>query len=199
VREATIEADFRALPEPWTLGKVDLTRALPEYAIAWDNHQRLGVTDLGYELIRESPGPTDGSPCLYRRPDFYRYAFSTPLPVIEDSAAELTPDLTVPLTDFTRHSDRITLRNVQAQPDAPLVITVQELAYPGWRVEVDGQPRPIESVGGWIGVVLPPGSDMHTVHFAFRPPIFYRSALLSLLTALLCMLYLARADQMLRR
>jgi hypothetical protein len=101
--------------------------------------------------------------------------------------------LTTPITNFVQYPDQIGLA-VDASPNESLVVTVQEVAYPGWMVEVDGEPARLESVGGLLGVVLPAGSGQHIVHFAYRPPLLFLGGVITLMTAVVCVGYLLRAD-----
>jgi hypothetical protein len=70
------------------------------------------------------------------------------------------------------------------------VVGVQESAYPGWRVEVDGLPAKIESVGRNIGVVIPAGDKPVQVYFVYDPIQPVIGGLITLVTALVCTLYL---------
>jgi hypothetical protein len=67
---------------------------------------------------------------------------------------------------------------------------VQESAYPGWRVEVDGQAAHLESVGGQIGVVLPAGDQPVQIYFVYDPVQPVIGGLITLITAFGCVTYL---------
>lgn len=51
---------------------------------------------------------------------------------------------------------------------SPALLVLADLAYPGWRAEVDGEPAPVLTVDGVLrGVVVPAGA--HVVGFRYRP------------------------------
>lgn len=75
-------------------------------------------------------------------------------------------------------------------PDSPagyLVLT--DVWFPGWRVEVDGQPAPLERANGGLhrAVYLPAGS--HRVRFFFEPPWLVQSAWISLAALMVLLLW----------
>lgn len=192
VRLFNIEVAYHVLPLPSTIGTTDLTRALPEYAVNWDPTVIPFLLENGYQEIQASPNPlANPFHCLFRRPGAFDYAFSTPLWRAEQ---ELRAEYTQPIELLRRTNDRITVRTA-ADPDETLVVVVQELAYPGWHVKIDNRPVSIESVGGMIGVKLPPGHGNHEIIFEFRPRLFVMSAWLSLTTALACILYLLKGER----
>lgn len=201
VRESTIEISYHAFPfEPYTVSdELYLINTWPRYAVAWDQPSRQLLLEVGYHILPESPGPVDGNPCAYERHDYYFYAFTAPLSVIETMQGEGKPNHTRRVENIERHTDRITLRGIQADVYEPLVVAVEELAYPGWRVEIDGKPAKLESIGGLIGVILPPGNGTHTIYFEYHPTLVYRSGYLTLFTCLFCIFYLARVDRLILR
>jgi hypothetical protein len=151
-------------------------------------------------------------PCLYEKADALDYAFTVPLKTVVTQQPQLPPAYgetppkqitlsriaTTPLTMLVRQPDNITLF-VPPDSKTTRVVTVQERAYPGWWVTVDGQPAKLESVGGWIGVVLRAGTEPHIIYFEFRPPLVVLSLIITLMTALFCAAYLLNADQIIRR
>jgi hypothetical protein len=57
---------------------------------------------------------------------------------------------------------------ITVQAEGPGTLVLSEIAYPGWRVRVDGQAAPMKPVIGLLrGVELPPGA--HRVVFRFVP------------------------------
>ncbi|MDI6696441.1 MAG: hypothetical protein QME21_15445 [Anaerolineales bacterium] len=61
---------------------------------------------------------------------------------------------------------------IELQAQGPGILTLSEINYPGWRVWVDGEERPIVVVEGLLRAVeLPAGN--HRVMFAFRPMSVY--------------------------
>ena len=199
VRLANIEADYRPIPLPSTQGNFDWTALLPRYGLTWDENIRQFLYDNGYTMIADSPDSfNNGYPCLYVKDDAFPYAFTVSQAVLwEVEGANLGSDRVQPVDVYRRLPDRLTLV-VQAGTE-PLVLTVQERAFPGWQVTVDGRRAKLESVGGLIGVVLPEDGDWHTVRFRYRPPLFFLGSVITLVTAALVTLYLLRAEGLWRR
>ena len=85
-------------------------------------------------------------------------------------------------------------RNAAAVVNTPrtaeTVFVAQERAYPGWRVEVNGQPAPLKSYGGLVAVELPAGDAPVYVYFEYRPPLLLTGGWISVLTGLMCIVYL---------
>jgi hypothetical protein len=197
IRLYNITADFTMIPLPSTLlQNVRLRRILPEFGITWLDSIRAFFTENGYELVENSPHGSTEFPCLWRRPDALEYAYSIPLTVAVTPITALPASLTTPITTLRRLPDRIALL-VEGDPADSLVVTVQETAYPGWRVWVDDQPARLESVGGQIGVVLSPGSGLRRVYFQYQPPLLYLGGFITLLTWAFCCLFLLRAERVL--
>ncbi|HLA45500.1 MAG TPA: hypothetical protein VJZ27_18775, partial [Aggregatilineales bacterium] len=97
-------------------------------------------------------------------------------------------DQTTPPDQLQREPDHI--RFITPTSDEERVAVAQELAYPGWRVRVDDENAKLESVGGLLGVILPPDSQPHDVEFVYRPVWLFRGAVISVLTLIFCMLYI---------
>jgi hypothetical protein len=191
IRQAGIEADYAAVGLPSTLGLIDLTRSPAAFAMSWYDTSGNLIFPEGYEPIIDSPrGPS--APCMYRHPDPLSYAYSISLGRYVTATAEmLDASLTQPITTVQRLPDRIRLF-VTPSTIETLIVTIQETAYPGWQVTVDGQPGALESVGGQIGVLIPPGEGVRDIVFAYRPPLFIIGGVITLLTAAVCMVYLLR-------
>lgn len=198
VRLVNVEADYYARPLPWTVASFDLTAALPDYAMAWTDFDRRVLDEYGYFPLPDSPAPVDEHHCLYRLNELaLPYAFTIPYHTMN---ALNGPDLLwlylTPIEPIDRAPDTIRLQITAEQ--TPLLVTVQERAYPGWRVWVDGTEAPLESVGGQIGVVIEePGP--HAVGFAYRPPLVTLGGGITLLTWAAGIGYLLGADRPLRR
>jgi hypothetical protein len=202
-----IYADFEMTPLPATLGKVDLTLSMPEYAIAQNLGERSFLGYQGYKEIANSPRQENRLPCLYRKANALSYAYTVPVNTIQTlqpvpplDYGKPQPELitipaqaTTPITDYIRGLDFIALA-APGSGGEEWVLTLQERAYPGWQVEVDGQPARLESVGGQIGVILPLGTEPHTVYFAYRPPLLMIGGLITILAAIVSAGYLLRVD-----
>lgn len=198
IRQTDIEADYAALGLPSTLGLIDLTRSPAAFAMSWYDNSGEFVFPEGYEPIIDSPrGPH--VPCMFRHPNPLSYAYSVPLGRYVTTLAEtLDASLTQPITTVQRLPDQIRLFVAPSNIET-LIVTVQETAYPGWQVTVDGQPGKLESIGGQIGVLIPPGEGVREIVFAYRPPLFFIGGTITLITAAVCAVYLLRADRTLRR
>jgi hypothetical protein len=190
IRFYDVGSDYTPLPQASTIGGYDLTRVLPEYGLAFHPDQERWLAVRGYQPV------SDLSSCdnLFHKWNVFSYAFTVPLATAQ--AEFLLSRDTTPITDLDRLPDRITLR-VDA-PSVPTVLVVQERAYPGWRVDVAGQAARLESVGGLVGVILPPGSGRLTIRFAYRPPLVRQGGILSLFCAGICAAYLLRVDRVIR-
>ncbi len=197
IRQVDIEADYAALPMAWTIGQIDLTQSPAEFGIDWFEDDAATLEERGYRPVVDSLRSM-GHSCLYRLPDALPYAYSIPLETIGSVSGEaLDARLTTPLTSVQRYPDRIRVYSA-ADSARALVVTLQERAYPGWQVEVDGRPAQLESVGGQVGVVLPPGDAIHAITFAYRPPLFFVGGGITLASALICAGYLLRWDKRFR-
>ncbi len=65
---------------------------------------------------------------------------------------------------------------VTVQAEGPGLLVLSEIAYPGWRVRVDGAPAALLHPAGLLrGVLLPPGR--HTVEFSYSPILAIRNSL----------------------
>jgi hypothetical protein len=194
VRTAHIAADYRPEGIAPTIYPYSLLDTIPEYFLPYIDEERNIARSLGYQPMDDSPHTIDDKPCLWQNPGVLSYAFSAPRSTFQFASEHLPPETTTPITSFERHEDRIALAVTSIESE-PLVVVVQELAWPGWQVTVDGAPAKLESVGELIGVVLPPGTTPHYIVFQYIPPLFILGGFITLLTALICILYLLRADR----
>lgn len=195
VRETTIEADLEPMSLDWTVGHINLINSLPEYSLGWTPQERAFLSEQGYVPVENSPTTLERRPCLYRKTDALAYAYTIPLSVINKTYGRfLSSSLTTPITQFRRDYDDIRLW-VSAQGREPVLVTVQELAFSGWEVTVDGQPVKLEVAGGQIATVLPPDNTVHVVHFRYRPPLLFIGGKITLISSAFFTLYLLRADR----
>jgi hypothetical protein len=70
----------------------------------------------------------------------------------------------------------------------PGLLVLSEIGYPGWRVEIDGEPAELQTVHEVLRAVDLPAGE-HRVVFSFRPWTFFTGAALSVL-ALAALIYL---------
>ncbi len=196
VRTWSVGADFEMLAQTPTLGspKLNLNLVRPQYALLKYADEVVWATRNNYHVIAASPPGLESPHCLYERADTLPYAYTVSTAALES----MTYPLDVPVVDlkafspvtlFERRGDQIALI-VTDKRTQPTIVGVQEKAYPGWRVEVDGQAAKLESVGGQIGVVLPAGDQPVQVYFVYDPIQPVIGGLVTLLTAIICILYL---------
>jgi len=172
---------------------------LPEFAMGITHYDDAWAERNGYTIMPESANPyAEGQPCFYRREGAYSYAWWAIRADLDRYMDFLPVEVTHPITQFRRDYDRITLL-AQAQPDADVAVTVQELAYPGWSVSIDGVAATLESLGGQVAVVLPRSDSQHVVAFQYLPRRFFTGAIITLITVAVLILYLLRVDRRLPR
>lgn len=83
---------------------------------------------------------------------------------------------------------------LQVVTDAPCILVLSDIAYPGWRARVDGNPVPVLTANAILrGVAVPAGA--HRVELAFRPPLVTAGLVVSGLTLLAALALLAWAGR----
>lgn len=88
--------------------------------------------------------------------------------VVLRSSAESAGEASGPATYLRESPTRI---RVQAAPKSRALLVVSEAWYPHWRVQVDGNPAPLERVDTMLqGVWLEPGS--HIAVFEYKEPVY---------------------------
>lgn len=198
LRRSNLDVDIEFAAQPSTLYAGDLLRLSPRYAVAQDEAQRATLKQRGYLELRASPPTENRTPCLYLKPNAVSYAYAIPSRVL-GGYSDLNPLInlhTTPIQRVWHGADRIGLV-VDALPSDSLVVTVQEITYPGWHVWVNDQAATLESVGGQIGVVIPPGNGAVKVYFQYLPSVFFNGAWITLIVAGIGVLYLLRMDRLL--
>lgn len=196
IRNWVVQADFGIVPNLSTIGdpNLNLNSLFPEFMITANKDERQWAVENGYVRHRLSPVIDDGQACIYRRPDFQPYAYTIP----QDALVELglkdqatPPNLFTPILSYTRRYDQIAVV-VAADEAHTRVVGVQERAYPGWQVMVNGEPARLESVGGQIGVVVPAGKSPVEIYFVYRPFLLLAGGFISLICAAAAIVYLVR-------
>ena len=198
VRLFNVEVAYHALPRSSILPDLNLRAALPQYGVVWIEDVRNYLIAHGFQPVPGSPRPAEDQPCAYSQRRAYPYAFAVPAQLVPGVIA---PELVTPLAVTDRKPDHIRL-DVLAQPSQSLIVVVDELAFPGWHARIDGQRVRVESIGGLIGVVVPPLSESGTkqrITFDFRPALFVECAWITLAVIAFCVLYLLRAERVLKR
>lgn len=200
VRSWDIQSDFEMRALPSTIGQpdFDLNTFYPEFAFIDQRHDHQTLLGSGYLPLTGSPYFNRPYHCLYRNTNFIPYAYTVAL---SDLLVQRTPDspnrlempsyLFTPVTVLQHQPDAITVR-VEGERRRKMVLGVQERAYPGWQVTINGQPAQLESVGGQIGVSLPLGDEPIVAHFEYRPPLVMLGGAITIATSALCAIYLLR-------
>ncbi|MBL8154369.1 MAG: hypothetical protein JNM70_09310 [Anaerolineae bacterium] len=197
IRTWNVQADFEIVPDPSTVGnpELNLNLARPRYAMP-EPIFRPVMTYNRYRTMPNSPQGEDQEPCMYEWDGGLPYAYMIEPSVVENIALpealkdwNLPYDQFIPITALERRADQIALI-VPGQRPREMLVAVAERAYPGWTVQVNGQPAALESVGGQIGVRLAPGVDPVQVYFEYRPPLLMLGGVITILASLLCAAYL---------
>lgn len=190
--------DYYPKGERSTLGAPAIMPSLPEWAVGIDSAYTFGLEQQGF-------APVVGAPTLFNRLSVWRnpaqptYAFLVRKGHLRGELKPLTRKETIPVSYY--HRIESIAVPVAGYPQES-VLVVQEVAYPGWEVEIDGRPATLESVGELLGVVLPDapadGSTIN-VEFIYRPRELVIGAFSTVLAALLITLYLLRGERPLLR
>jgi hypothetical protein len=185
--------DYYPKGERSTLGAPLMMPDLPEWAVGIDSAYTYGLEQKGFT-------PVVGAPTLFNKLSVWRslkqptYAFLVRLGRLRGELKPLTRDETIPVSYYHR-IESVAVPVAGYPPGSVLV--VQEVAYPGWEVEIDGRPATLESVGELLGVVLPDApadGRTITVEFFYRPRELVLGAVSTVLAALMIAMYLLRAD-----
>jgi hypothetical protein len=198
-RHYRIATDFyHAQGEPSEIGPVDLIQlSIPRWAIVFEFGERNWAHDTGYVPFDQSPiSAINGLPCIMQNTNALSYMYTASAQVLNGFTSKHAVDAsaTTPVTTFVRDYDHIGAIVTSSSTD-DTYLTAQEVDYPGWYAELDGRPTKVVSVGGEIGVALPTDGQTHRVLFYYHPPLLFIGAFVTILTIILLILYLLRADR----
>lgn len=197
VRMATIGAAYYVHGKPSTLTNLYMTDIPARYYMpAWDQTPP-NLREAGYLPVVDSPPVSSeylDTNCLWLDPDAPPYAFSVTYDYLQVADLPLLMDQLRGVTYLARIPEHIWLRAAPL-PDKQTVVIAQDVAYPGWTVYVDGRAAQLESVGGVLGVVLPPGDAPVLVEFVYTATTFKIGGLITLVTAIGAVLYLLEAER----
>lgn len=202
VRAYSIESEFMPLPDPNTLGRPELMLwrlVMPEYASYFRENDLRWLESLGMQPLLGEPLEQDiGEACVYRRDGAIPYAFGVPLRALTNAATwdDLQP-LVQPAQAYARGLDHVAAWLPLSEEEQALI--VRETAYPGWQAYLNGEPAPLEIVGGYIALRLPPGAGLAHVEWIYRPPLYLGLGVVTILSALLSCAWLLRLDARLLR
>jgi hypothetical protein len=135
------------------------------------------------------------SPCVMYNPNAISYAFSIPREMLIRLGMEtgvITVDDTQAVDLIWRTPEQIGLRYTAS--DVPTMIVAQEVAYPGWQVDVNGMPAPLEPVGGLVGVTIDPtqvsSGETVDIRFYYVPILLFVGGAITIATCVIAALYL---------
>lgn len=178
-----IEADFFLLPDPNTLGhpRLNLLTVQPDFAYVQEQPYDLPtLIGLGYSGWQDSPIIAERL-CIYRSLSEIPYAFVLNTNNLADhNSWDSLQFHATPITSYFRQYDTIAV-GVQGREEET-VLVLQELAYPGWQVWVNGERAKLDIVGGYIAVTIPSGTVMSEVVFKYRPPLLYLGSIATLIS-----------------
>jgi len=197
IRLYDVTADFEIIPLESSLTEADLFRPLPRFGIAWDASEQQFMRENGYQPVEGSPFlPGTTLHCLYERQGAFPYTYQLLLDDLDWDGLAPPLERVQEVIPIEQQPDAIT---VVTMPDSQreTVLTVGERAYPGWHVTIDGEEAALESIGGRLGVILPAGDSPRWVQFIYRPLLFLLGGTLTIITALLSILFLLRGERIL--
>ncbi|MEP7290027.1 MAG: hypothetical protein ABI947_30130 [Chloroflexota bacterium] len=185
---------------PSTIGPDWIMNSSPEYSVGANLNYIGWLKDNGYTPVLGAPPESyNKQPTAWYYADGVDYAFWVPRTTLisrdPNNGKALIRSETQPVTYFHR-VDSVLVLPENYPPDSVMVIN--ETAYPGWIVTVDGKEATIESVGGRLAVALPDrasGTGSTEVLFTYRPLPLFAGAAITVLTALMCIVFLLRADE----
>ena len=190
IRAAFGNPDYHAVGLESTDGTRDTVDFPPPYAFEAPSNYRYDPTDRGY---RPLPGSLAVyGPVIWENPTVPAYMFTVAENDVARTEGPLPVELTQQVSSYQHHIDWIEA-DVEVQQPGQL-LAVQEIAYPGWRVSVNGDLVALHSLGGLLAVLLPEQGAAHVV-FWYAPVWFYIGCLITVLGVLLSIVYLLRLDR----
>jgi hypothetical protein len=201
IRMAHVTADYDQGGLTPTIYPHDLTEQYSQYALLyhWQEDPNWW-RERGYRPLSEGLAfDESGEPCFWVNDDVMPYTFAASVAYLA-SAGE--PPLALNMLNevqlIVREPEYILVR-ADTLPSDETVVVAQEIAFPGWTVQVNGEPAHLESVGQLLGVILPAGDRSYLIEFIYTAPTLKLGGAITLVTIALCILYLLRADRLPRR
>jgi hypothetical protein len=194
-RAAFGNPDYNPDSIPSTIGHPNAMDFPPPYAVGAEERMVDWLLQVGFQMY---PGSESlyGGRLIWYNPTAPTYAFAVHINDIANRLTPLTRTEAMPLTTYTHNIDHIIVRLGDYAPG--FIVVLQEVAFPGWQVTINGQPAVLESVGGYIGVRLPGkpfGASETIIEFRYEPPLLYASGMITLVFALVVAAYLLRLDR----
>ncbi|MFQ5922421.1 MAG: glycosyltransferase family 39 protein [Anaerolineales bacterium] len=129
-----------------------------------------------------------GENVIYEIEGSLPYAFTVPESVLQPLVGlEITGDDVVPMKSTDISPNEIRMEGLPTA--APGWVVVRSSFYPGWTATVDGDPKEVEAVGGFIGTRVVPGATYYV--FRYQPPIFELGVGISAYTLMIVILIFA--------
>ena len=192
--------DYRPDPVDPTLGTREAMRFPPEFGVGVDGFFMNWVISNGFRVIPETIEMFSGAEWVWEQPEAPSYVFAVHYNDLVEQATPLTRYEALPIDTYSHHIDWIHVSLGDYTPG--FILVAQEVAFPGWEVEINGQPAQLESVGGLIGVRLPdkaPGAPPTDVIFRYAPRLLYASGWLTIASVGVFAVYALRLDRLVRR
>lgn len=182
--------EIASIGSPPTIGGTRLDDVPTQYAAGhvWDFLESRPA--FGYK-------PVPGAPInikwevAWEHPQALDYAFTVKRSSL-DGETPMTRDETRSVTYYHRiQSVLLTVDHYDPED----ILVIQEVAYPGWQVTINGTPAQVESISHYLGVVLPADGQPVEVEFVYRPTVLYVGAAISLFGFLFFVVYAMRLDK----
>lgn len=190
VRASFGNPDYRPAGMPSTVGSRGLWYFPAEYAWGIDENFQYNPAEQGYVPLPGSEAHF-GQQIIWRHPDTPPYAFIISPARADASDEPLTLADVTPVPDFSHHIEQIhvTVENYKFGT----LLALQEVAYPGWRVAINGKEAQVESLGGNLAVYLPDQFEPANVVFWYDPVWLYAGAGITVLSVLIFAAYVLRS------
>ncbi len=212
IRLYNIEADYLPGTAPNTIGniQIDARNRYTEYRSVQSLDHIIFMLSDGYFPVTTSPSYHRIENCLYRNEDYalpYAFIFNIdelpPEPSIQGNKYDITSNYLIdlphePIETVVRNYDVIGVK-VRSSQQHQRILVIQELAYPGWEIWVDGERYQNDIFARLNAVTLPMSGEIHEVIFIYRPPLLNIGGIITIITAILSSLYLLKADRLFKR
>ena len=179
--------DYRPHGYESTLGDVRWMRGIPSIGFnlantQWENR----IDEAEIEVIYLENHAYE----VWNFPDALPYSFTMD---VDDAKERGKPDIPLtraevtPIESYSHHVDWI---EVWLPPqDDEQILVLQETAYPGWEVRVNGEAAQLESFGERVGVILPQDESVYVV-FRYNPVWLYVGSIITVIANGALILYL---------
>lgn len=147
-----------------------------------------GYLEMENMLVDEYTGSV-----LDYQPEALPYAYAvSELTLLDQGDTPLTRSMTQPVTYYHR-IDQVEVEVID--PDPATVIVIQETAYPGWTVTINGDAQPLESVDRRLAVRVPTSVERASIVFSYQPTLLYLGSVITIVSGMLLALYALRLER----